>query len=166
MSKTIYEVIKDIQDFFKYRKPLHLSFGRKIVPTYVVNPVPLMKEPEVVQQALTQNTWYTVCDLSNVEIADINVVQSTANEDLELRITDDVGVSTVISWTAVAGTEYAIYRYANVTGAVGARYGQGTTLFSTYGFPMVKSRVFKVEIRKTTAAGANATNVRVNYAQW
>ena len=52
MVKSLNQVIRDIQDYFGYRKPLHLSLPKfmRIQPMYLVNAVPGLRNVEVVDR--------------------------------------------------------------------------------------------------------------------
>lgn len=111
--------------------------------------------------ALTQNIWVTVVDESNVRFCKFNLTQATADEDVEVEITDDAGVH-ALYWTATAATPYSIVKnHASVANL----YVQTVSVDDRLSF-IVESRKFKLRVRKTTAAGANATNYDLTYGLW
>lgn len=164
LSKSIYELIKEIQDYFKYRKPLHLSFGRKITPTYIVNQVPKLERLDD-STVVTQNVYHEVCHLYNVKVKSVFVEMQTAQETLKVRITIDGTTFEDTSIAGVSGTPYYIkfgiasnnFQIADDTTPQGfnASYGEGTFC-----------RDIKVESTKSTANGANALVTCVLYNQY
>lgn len=127
-------------------------------------PVPEVQEAARSNIALTQNVWVTVLDTTrNVVCRSIMIYQLTANEDLEVEITDDVGIG-VVAWSATHSTAYQIRR--DETADNENRYNDTSADMSLYSPYLVKSRVFKVRIRKTTATGANITHCKVLYSKW
>jgi len=118
----------------------------------------------LIDAALTQNTWYTVLDTKkNVRIWQIVFNQDTAQETIEVKITDDVGSETKAQ-VAAAGTDYHIK--LSSLGTSSERYRISSGEVALYRAFLVESRSFKVEIRKTTAAGANNTNCKVTWSQY
>jgi len=137
----------------------------------VVAVPPKIQTSLIIDQALTQNVWYDVFTVNslpspqrNVRVAQIVFDQTVANEDLEVRITDDAGVATSVSQTAVVGTKYWVI-LGNSTGTAASRYVVSNAQREFGGF-LFESRVVKIEIRKTTAAGANNTRLRLDWAKW
>jgi len=112
--------------------------------------------------AITQNVWSVVLDTTkNVDVYSIIFAQDTVQEDLEVRITDDVGAET-LTQTAVAGTPYFIRRNSDCSSS--SRYHVTATFAElSNSLFLISSRTMKIEIRKTTAAGANPTRLKALY---
>lgn len=114
--------------------------------------VPLLKEVDFTQASAVQNTWYTIADLTNVLFHACTYTVETNNETLEVRVTGDIAF-TVSNQVVVAGTGYNAVLvtswggYCYITADANAQY------LSLNNLPF---RHFKIEIRKTTAAGANS----------
>lgn len=127
-------------------------------------PVPALKDAALSDVAMTQNIWVTVLEEKNVRVRLIAFKQDTAQEDLEVKITTENGIET-LTQTAVAATPYFIM----------ISYGaDNTSNFTITATPaeitrqafMFECRSLKIEIRKTTAAGANKTACVVNHSIW
>lgn len=115
-----------------------------------------------IQAALTSTTWYTVLDTTrNVRVIAILFHQATANEDIEVRITDSAGIETLLQ-TAVAGQLYMI---KTSHGLGTTRYIVTATDYTGYKPFLFDEDSIKVEIRKTSAAGANNTTCKVLHQQ-
>lgn len=115
------------------------------------------------QAAPVQNTWYTILDTTtNFEgyIATIKV--ETADETLEVRWTIDGQVITKTN-ACTFGTTYYVFLDATSTQL-------GLTITSTnWNMGMratLQARSMKVELRKTTAAGAGDLKGQVTYSKW
>ena len=125
--------------------------------------VPAHKTDAKLSQAAAQNTWYTVLDTArNVRVIGILANMATTGEDISIRITID-GVVIEGSVSAVAGTTY----FADAVQS----FGGGGTILALSGSPILKAfllegRSVKIEIRKTTAAGAGTLHCFVTYAQY
>lgn len=154
---------KKVQEFFTLDFLPHLGLGKKVVPVYLVNPVPELQAPARIAASLTQNVWYTVLDTqSDVRLNGIWVYQTGAGETIELRITTERGVET-ISQAAVAATSY----FAEISVGNSDNYWQFGTTNSMASMAFLRElRSLKVEIRKTTAAGANDTYCKVQWSKW
>lgn len=106
---------------------------------------------QIDQAAPVQNTWYTVCEDINLFISSIALYVMTTGETLECQITIDGETWGTTTQAAVAGTVYGInlQRLGNVqylaydTGEYNVDRQAGTYALSV-----------KIEVRKTTAAGA------------
>jgi hypothetical protein len=114
------------------------------------------------QASPAQNTWYTILDTTkNCRLYAVLVVIATTGEDLEVRITID-GQTITGAFSAGAGANYSVsmdeWDATNLQAANG-RYmiwGSGGVL---------EGRSIKVEVRKTTAAGAGTLSGLVIYAK-
>jgi len=115
---------------------------------------------ELNQASPVQNQWYTVLDTTNALLLQMAVMIYTTSETLEIKITLDGEVST----TSLAATNDTVYGFAyrvhpEVTQPVfqaGLDYTQ---------FVLIPTRIFKVEVRKTTANGTGRLRSRVVYAK-
>lgn len=127
--------------------------------------------------AVTQNQWYDALDVTtdrtshvacaagagvivrNVRLIGLTLDQATANEDLEIRIIAD-NVDDTLAQTAVAGTDYYVISGGDpdITTFV--------TFSTIYLALLVECRKLQIMYRKTTAAGANDTTVKVMFALW
>lgn len=162
MVRTLQSLVKDIQDYFGYRKQLHFGFGRKINPVYVVNR-PKSLKCALIDQAIVQNDWYTVFSSDTpVLVTNILVLQDTADETIQVEIVVDNDVELTQSAACTAGTTYFVGRSLDADGAVGATGSVYMILsgdeYRQYSFPNLR-----VRIKKTTAAGANNTCCKVIY---
>jgi len=133
-------------------------------PPYL--PARLMLPARIDQAAPVQNTWYTVLDTTlNVIVYTISVRVETTGETLEARITADGNVYTT-SIAAVAATTYwIIAQHPEPNLPVTASDYSGVSCAAQY-FTHIEARSIKVEVRKTTAAGAGNLRARVNYGVW
>ena len=164
MTKTMGQLSQDIKEFFKLTFIPKFGIGRKVSPVYVVNPVPEVQANAVLNKAVVQNTWETVLDTTvNVRLIKFSFRMTTLAEDIEVRVTDDVGSEIIAQAAAVAGTDYSLSISLLGTGST-TRYALSTT---DYNHPFtLESRSLKVEIRKTTANGANNLQATCKYAKW
>lgn len=113
-------------------------------PNYIHQPI------VIVDNIATQNTWYTVVDLTgNLMIHFALIVMATADETIEKEFTIDGTVMTS-SANAIAGTVYYIYR--NTTSDITVASTGLNAVIVGIG---LECRNFRFRIRKTTAAGAN-----------
>lgn len=112
------------------------------------------------QAAPVQNTWYTLFDTKkNVRLYSVGVNVADTDETLEARLTIDGQTFSGNTTACTANTTYSIYM--NPTFGqfkISANIMAG---FSTY----LEGRSIKIEIRKTTAAGAGTITGRVSYGQ-
>ena len=137
-----------------------MSLDKKTAAFY---PVPKLQPVAVLQQAAAvQNTWYTVLDTTkNCRLINVVMTMQTANEDLELRLTIDGVVWVGGQANAVAGTDYLCF-----ISYYGAALNITTTDYSIYRAFLIEGRSVKVEIRKTSANGANRLDGHVIYQTW
>lgn len=112
------------------------------------------------QAAPVQNTYYTILDTSkNVKVYIIACSVADTGETLQVTITID-GQTYTGSQAAVAGTLYSCF--IGRDGAIGFASGnQNVALYAP-----LTARSLKVQIKKTTAAGAGTITGRVIYAKW
>ena len=109
-----------------------------------------------------QNTWYTVLDTTkDVLLFSWFVMIATTDETIEVRMTIDGKVLTG-SLALTAGSSYYIY--------IDLR-GNDSLLFSTTAAMAARNmalpaRSIKLEVRKTTAAGAGTLYSRACYGRW
>lgn len=124
-------------------------------------PTPTWKEAKIDQAAPVQNTWYTVLDTTkDLVLYDMSERVNVADETLECRVTID-GTIYTSSTAAVAGTYYVAHFYMRSAGgylSFGAGENNKAFLF--------QGRSIKVEVRKTTAAGAGNLTFGITYGKW
>lgn len=119
------------------------------------------------QAAPVQDTWYTILNTNtkrDCKIIRIATRVETANETLQIRVTiDGVAVSSA-SLNATFGTMYSWWK-AIWTDAQTETwyYGNISAVTAPY---IAEGRSVKVEMRKTTAAGAGNLRGAVLYSQW
>jgi hypothetical protein len=115
------------------------------------------------QAAPVQNTWYTVLNTTNyVRIIGIGVGVLVANETVECRLTVDCVVLPVEGKSLTFGNDYAVfllpYSSTGLTTALCDWYeGCKEKAF------LIEGKNVKVEVRKTTAAGAGDLKASVAY---
>jgi hypothetical protein len=137
------------------------SMQNVMLPSTFVNSINFAHKIAVLDQAApVQNTWYTVLDIvAPVKVFGMGVLIADTGETLEVRVT---ACDTVItgSGAAVANTDYKIL--VNTTSA-----GNTITLSSSalINANQLECRRLKVEVRKTTAAGAGNLKAAVTYGQ-
>jgi len=114
------------------------------------------------QAAPVQNDWYTILDTTrNCEVHGIEIEVDVTDETLECRITID-GETLTGGLGATAGTPYFILKTAESASLIWT-----TTIFAVaQRYLPLKGRSIKIEVRKTTAAGAGTITARVQYARW
>lgn len=123
--------------------------------------------------ALTQNQWYDGWDGSavdagegsvkkNAKIINLTIDQATANEDLEVRIIAD-NFDETPTFTCVAGTDYEIQVSTDPDATGGLKFS--ATIESLGRSFMLEARSLQIMYRKTTAAGANNTAIKIIYSQ-
>lgn len=130
---------------------------RNINPVFEHQPIASLD-----QAAPVQNTWYTILDTTtNVRIYGINYYVQATGETLELRLTIDgeVYTSTVV---AVANTPYCVYFDLSAGGLI---FNEVAGLLMQERAFLIEGRSIKVEVRKTTAAGAGNLRGNVFYAR-
>jgi hypothetical protein len=122
-----------------------------MLPAAFINSVNFKHQADSIlnQAAPVQNTWYTVLDtVVNARLIGLGILIADTGETLEVRLTVD-GNIIIGSGAAVAGTDYHAMVHTHATGTV--------LTFSSTDAPrafMLEGRSLKVEVRKTTAAGA------------
>jgi len=134
------------------------------------SPVPINQTPTLINAALTQNIWYdawtgialasagTGTIKRNLRVNFVTFLQLVADETLEIRIETEKGIETLTQAPSVAGTPYYL-RLADVT--------MDTNIFAISGAAqsakafLIDLQWARIEVRKTTAAGANATQFKV-----
>lgn len=122
----------------------------------------LQPDANLIQAAPVQNTWYTVLDTKkNVKIYGISMCILTTGETLEMRITID-GQPSTLSYACIADTDYSIYKLfaPNTTS-----FDVATGLYLACYTSPLEAKSVKVEIRKTTAAGAGDLLGHVTYGK-
>lgn len=108
-----------------------------------------------------QNTWYTILNTTlMVKCWSIIGYVATTGETIEVRATIDGQVLTG-SQAAVAGTPYGWYK-----DPLSSALYTDTNYASQFVMCPFECKSLKVEIRKTTAAGAGNLNGRVTYSRW
>lgn len=124
--------------------------------------------------ALTQNQWYDAwtglacaagagTSKQNVKILCIGLFQAVADETLVIRIIAD-NLDETLTQAAVAGTNYTIARRGNPD--VPTLFTIETTEHTPYSSELLSAGNVKIMYRKTTAAGANNSTIRVAHALW
>lgn len=113
--------------------------------------------------APVQDTWYTVLNATNgVRLINCSMQVTAVGETLEMRITIDSQTLTRTQ-AANAGTDY--YPYLEHSGALSApRLAFSTTDYGRERGFLLEGKDIKVEIRKTTAAGAGDLKATALYS--
>jgi len=115
------------------------------------------------QAAPVQNTWYTILDTTpNCRVYCIVVAVATTGEDLECRLIID-GVTYLWTAAAAAATNYWLSKRGH-TGSLSGEAGNPKQVLNDFTF--VEGRSVKVEVRKTSIAGAGTITGRVTYGKW
>jgi len=115
------------------------------------------------QAAPVQNTWYTILDtIANGRLIGVYFKVADTGEDLELRITID-GQTYVGVQAAVADTPYYINGIDYSSGALSVQ--SVLEVSQRKGAFLLEGRNIKVEVRKTSAAGAGTFSGRAEYAK-
>lgn len=116
------------------------------------------------QAAAVSTTWYTVLDTTmNCRIYKAQINMGTLAEDVELRITVD-GIELVgAQAAAVAGAWYNACLSPTAVDALALFTARADGLEVPF---ILEGRSVKVEVRKTTANGANTLYGRVKYGKW
>lgn len=121
------------------------------------------QEPAEYSDVAVQNEWNTVLDTTaNARILMIYVTMVTADEDIAIKVTIDGRTLEMTAETLTHDTDYV----AVLTGE--AEPAMFTFKdFTALPVPplMLEGRSVKVEVRKTTANGANTLTCRVHYAK-
>lgn len=133
---------------------------------------PEYQAPATLNQANpVQNTWYTVLDTTlNCRIWAILIQIDTTGETLDVQITVDGQVIPSSGAVCVAGNAYEIcFGYSGALGVLPidnlVPFDVGSP-FSRYRAYLIEGRSVKVEVRKTTAAGAGNLRAEVQYSTW
>lgn len=125
---------------------------------------PLYRDVRIVTAAPVQNTWYTVFEGTNVVVYDIHTLVMDVGETIALQLTIDGLTRSCPGVISVAGTNYRLTR--NLADSIidiftliirGDQKEHGVLFWA---------RALKVEIRKTTAAGAGNLTGRIYYGQY
>lgn len=111
------------------------------------------------QAAPVQNQWYVVLEDKNVRLYHLTCQVADVGETLEAKLTVD-GVEYSGSQAAVAGTGYYLTLSSTPNTLVFI-----TTAYALDFYIFIEARSVKLEIRKTTAAGAGTIQVRGVWAK-
>ena len=112
------------------------------------------------QAAAVQNTWYTILDTAaNIRIYQITALIVTAGETIAIKITIDGNVLTATQ----AQDADAVYYWGLDADASDALQAVKATQTAPTISGYLEGKSVKVEMRKTTAAGANTLTGRVKY---
>jgi hypothetical protein len=134
--------------------------------------VPAQKLLDYTKAGAIQNQWYTAFEGRDVEFLCLAKGVTVANESIEFRITIDGNLWVQAAATAVNAAEYSEVQGARYTNFPALNLLSGASTASvdvnTNTFPatFLRGRNVKIEIRKTTAAGASALRVVGVYGQW
>jgi len=114
------------------------------------------------QAAPVQNTYYTILDtVLNCKLISVNVSVALAGEDLQVRITVDGNVYVSDAVAVGIGADFMVEHAPTIT----ALQKFTLTAVAVTNVPFLEEgRSVKVELRKTTAAGAGDLSWRVRYA--
>jgi len=134
------------------------AFGQRLPPVFQLPA--LLNQP-----APVQNTWYTILNTTpNCLIWEVDVRIDTTGETLEWRITIDGVVSTAIGNACLANTDYwgvpVLYNVGLYTEISAVSTWRSDRAF------IVEGRSIKIEVRKTTAAGAGNLRGAVAYSRY
>lgn len=131
------------------------SGSKPLCPTHQAN--------ASLDQIPVQNTWYTVLDTTkNARIISFGAYVETNDETIEGRITIDSQVLTVSATNFTAGIALAANFYNDASDAL-VWIALGPTGYRAF---LIEGKSLKIEVRKTTAAGANLLHAKVRYAKW
>ena len=115
------------------------------------------------QAAPVQNTWYTILDTTtHCRIYEIAVNIEDANETLEIQVTIDGQTIGATAKAATHSTTYYVYRESDAINRVNTLILDNALTKSIRAFQLEGHSV-KVEVRKTTAAGAGNLTGIVTY---
>lgn len=133
------------------------------------SPVPTKQAPATLDQAApVQNTWYTILSTTvNCRLETLGVYVATTGETLEVRATIDGQTIASSGFAAAANTIYFIGRGIDVNGGLEklAEATSANTIFYGAAF-LFEAKSIKVEVRKTTAAGAGNLKGIACYSKW
>jgi hypothetical protein len=116
------------------------------------------------QDNAVQNTWYTAATLRNVEFTTLAMGPTTNNETLEMRITIEGVVWNIAAGIAITAAQWSVITALNL-GAIPTVTFTGSATTATIAvnstsvnyIPWLRGRLIKIEVRKTTAQGANSS---------
>ena len=148
-----------------------------MVVNYPYQQEPRYKELDFTQAGAVQNTWYTAFEGNNVEFVGVAGGITVADETVELRLTLD-GV--LISSSAGVACAFAGNFVTLLPSSLRCTSGQavfiqnaavgnvdiGSFAATTPRTDWLKGHRVKIEIRKTTNAGASALRCIGVYHQW
>lgn len=133
------------------------------------HPVPEQQADATLDQAApVQSTYYTLLDTTkNARIYSIMVLIQTTNETLQVKITVDGEIWISTATACVAATPNYYYKTGHVVQGSLVTAGAIPYLDGVVGFRYpLEGRSIKVEVQKTTVAGAGNLQGRVVYAKW
>ena len=135
--------------------------------------VPLFKVLAFTQAGAAQNTWYTAFQGKKVEFDGLGVGITVADETVDIRITID---GTLYTSTGTVNLLFGSNKFATcITNGMVITSGTPLISFSpaaatlsclTYQSACFRGASIKIEVRKTTNAGASALQVFGVYHQW
>lgn len=125
--------------------------------------IPPEQQPDITFQQLlpVMNTWYTILDTTMARIMAFVFRVTAVGETLQLRITID-GQVYIGTRAAAAGTGY--WAIVDVVAFIAAVYTSGAIL--VHRSMVAEGRAVKLEMRKTTAAGAGNLEAVVVWQRW
>lgn len=116
-------------------------------------------DAELNQAAPVQNTWYTILEQSNCRLYRVAVNIEDTNETLEVRFTVDDQTTTPVGVACNHSTTYHVYISADAINRNILTNLDTSAANIRFAF-LIEGKNVKVEVRKTTAAGAgNLTGV-------
>ena len=113
------------------------------------------------QAAPVQNTWYTVLDTTNARVYSLMSLIAGIGETIEVRLTLDAQVY-IGSQAQVANQYYPWYIYGAFAALINAGPGAAIRI-NQYTF--VEGKIVRIEVRKTTAAGAGNLQATIVWAR-
>ena len=129
------------------------SSGSAWFPTYSVS--------SLAQAAAVQNTWYTLLNTTaDCYVYSVAIMMSTVQETLEVRYTIDGSVYTIAAGVVCAADTWFVGGVNVSTGLPYFEAAGNRVNWIRYDFC---GRSVKVEVRKTTVAGANVLNGYVTF---
>lgn len=116
------------------------------------------------QAAPVQNTWYTILNTThNIQVLVIAVNIEDTNEDLEVQVTVDGETIAGYGVTATHSTSYYAYFLPSAISGIDQLSLANTS--ANIKHPLLTGKSVKIEVRKTTAAGAGNLTGIVIYEQ-
>lgn len=123
--------------------------------------------------AITQNQWYDLwtglacaagagSSKKNVRVYHLGFGQATAGETIEVRIIAD-NIDETIAQAVAAGAYYTIFKECAPTNALFFLWDLVANDLAKYQAFNFEARNLQIMYRKTTAAGANVTSVKITY---